>query len=133
MENDITKLKALVQQIENTSTIDDGTWLDHLNASQAFLVCIGAGPWKVHRRNKIQGQAVEALGKKDLAEVDDAKIFNYPLDWQNQKVADMIDYLKRYKITMRWFAKWVAGFPDPSKMLYEITKTRGREGIGCIC
>lgn len=127
--DEITKLKTLVQSIENKFQIDDGKWLDHLNASQAFLVCMGAGPWKINRRNLIQHGAVEALGDKDLSQVDDVKIFKYPLDWQNQKTGDMIDYLKRYKISMRWFAGWVAGFPNCIKMLYEITNTRGRAKI----
>lgn len=129
MENEIEKLKNLVQKIESSTTIDDGTWLDHLNASQAFLVCIGAGPWKINRRNLIQKQAVDALGDKDLSQVEDVKIFKYPLDWQNQKVGTMMDYLQRYKINMRWFAKWIDGMPDPIKMLYDITKTKHRAKV----
>jgi len=127
--NEINRLKNLIQQIESKYQIDDGTWLDHLNASQAFLVCIGAGPWKINRRSLIQHGAIKALEDKDLSQVDNVKIFNYPLDWQVQKTADMIDYLQRYKITMRWFANWVAGFPNPVKMLYDITKTRGRAKV----
>lgn len=127
--DEISRLKSVVQDIESKSQIDDGTWLDHLNPSQAFLVCIGAGPWKINRRNLIQQGAVEALGAKDLAEVTDVNIFKFPLDWQVQKTADMIDYLQRYKITMRWFAGWVAGFPNPIKMIYDITKTRGRAKV----
>lgn len=129
MDNEIEKLKNLVQRIETTFTVDDGTWLDHLNASQAFLVCMGAGPWKINRRNLIQHGAIAALGDKDLSQVDDVGIFKFPLDWQNQKTADMIDYLKRYQISMRWFAGWVAGFHNPVKMLYDITKTKGRAKI----
>lgn len=129
MDNEIDKLKNLVQQIENTYNIDDGTWLDHLNASQAFLVCIGAGPWKINRRNNIQTQAVEALGDKDLSQVDDVSIFQFPLDWQVQKTADMINYLQRYKVSMRWFAGWVAGFPEPVKALYNITHTKRRAKV----
>lgn len=127
--DEMVRLKNLIQQIENNSVIDDGTWLDHLNASQAFLVCIGAGPWKIGRRNFIQNGAIEALGDKDLSQIDDIKIFKYPLKWQNQKVADLIEYLKKYKITMKWFVEWISGMRDPVKVLYEITKTTGRAKV----
>lgn len=129
MSDETIKLRDLVSKIESASVIDDGTWLDHLTPSQAFLVCMGAGPWKINRRNLIQNQAIEALDRRDLSEIDDVKIFKYPLDWQNQKVSAVMDYLKRYKITMVWFTKWISGMPEPVRMLYDITKTKHRAKV----
>lgn len=127
--DEVTKLRQLVQKIESSSIIDDGTWLDHLNPSQAFLTCIGAGPWKKNRRNLIQKQAIDALGDKDLVEVNNINIFKYPLHWQNQKVGYMIDYLNRYRINMHWFTEWLSKRKNPVQILYEITNTRGRAKV----
>lgn len=126
---EITRLKELVKQLEQGNKIDNGTWLDHLNPSQAFLTCLGAGPWKIMRRTIIQKGAVEALGPLDLSEVDDISIFKFPLDWQNEKVFAMTDYLRRYLVTMTWFTKFISGMREPNKMLYEVTKTKGRAKV----
>jgi len=126
---EIIKLKKLVQDIEAISIIDDGTWLDHLNPSQAFLTCIGAGPWKVMRRNLIQKQAVDALGNKDLCEINDINIFSFPLQWQNQKVAALIDHLNHTSSTMCWFVKTLKNIPHPTGILYSVTKTKGRAKV----
>jgi hypothetical protein len=125
--SEVTKLKTLIQKIEATSAIDDGTWLDHLNASQAFVTCLGAGPWKIARRTLIQKEAVESLGGLDLSQV--ITPYRFPLEWQNEKLDAMIDYLKRYLVTMSWFAKFLSGMNEPTKMLYEITKTKGRAKV----
>ncbi len=128
-EQRIIQIRELVK--ETNDLIDDKrwNWLDDFTASEAFLVCLGAGPWKIKRRTLIQQQAVSALNKRDLSQVDDVSIFQYPLKWQNEKAAAMIDYLKRYKITMTWFVGFISGMREPTKMLYEITKTKGRAKV----
>jgi len=126
---EIIKLKVLVRYVENNSKIDDGTWLDHLNPSQAFLTCLGAGPWKIARRTLIQKEAIHALGDRDLTQINDIKIFRFPLDWQNKKIAAIIDYLQRYKISMSWFVRFIADMNEPAKILYDVTQTSGRAKV----
>lgn len=128
-EERIIQIRTLVK--ETNKFIDDKTWnwLDNFTPSEAFLVCLGAGPWKIKRRTLIQQQAVKALNKKDLSQVRDINIFKYPLKWQNDKVAAMIDYLQRYKITMTWFAEFITHIKNPTKLLYEVTNTKGRAKV----
>lgn len=126
---EISKLINLVRKLELTITSDDGTWLDHLNASQAFLTCIGAGPWKIQRRSLIQKGAVSALKDKDLSQIEDVRIFGFPLDWQNEKTALMIDHLKTHNTEMAPFSASLSSVADPRKTLYEITQTKGRAKV----
>lgn len=128
--SEIAKLKKIVYQLEsNTNNIDDGTWLDHLNPSQAFLVCMGAGPWKVKRRNFIQKGAIDGLGDLDLSEVKNIAIFKFPLNWQNQKTKNLIDYLNSIPTTMTLFIDTLKNSSNAIDMLYSITNTKGRAKI----
>lgn len=122
----LIQLKTLVNNIDTKP--NNPNWLDNFNASQAFLICIGAGPWKIKRRTFIQTQAVSKLGKRDLLEVENED-FGFPLEWQKQKVNAMINYLKTYKITMEYFTKFIADMKDPAQLLYEVTKTKGRAKV----
>ena len=127
--NEGTKLKNIVYTLEQKFIIDDGTWLDHLNPSQAFLTCIGAGPWKIKRRTSIQKAAVLALGLRDLSEIKDVSIFNYPLNWQNQKVKDLIKYLNYFSYNMNDFATVLKNSLNPLDLLYSSTNTKGRAKV----
>lgn len=72
-------------------------WLEGLDDSQAFLVCIGAGPWQAKRRHDVQNAALRAYaeqGYRDLAFADPNKL-GYPLTWQVQKITVMRDHLIR--------------------------------------
>lgn len=129
METDAFKLSTLVKTLEPITVTDDGKWLDHLNASQAFLTCIGAGPWKIQRRSLIQRQAIQALKDKDLSQIQDVAIFCFPLDWQNNKTAAMISYLKINDLTMQNFTKVLSKLDDPRKALYDLTETKGRAKV----
>lgn len=129
MKNEIIKLKNIVSAIENSSIIDDGTWLDHLNSSQAFLTCIGAGPWKVNRRNFIQKQAIANLGALDLSEIKNVEVFKFPLDWQNQKVYNLIEYLNNISYSMEHFSDELKKIPNAVEVLYSVTKTKGRAKV----
>lgn len=127
--NDLEKLQLLILKLEGNVKVDNGTWLDHLNPSQAFLTCIGAGPWKVNRRSLIQKQAVDALENNDLSQIDDVLVFRFPLEWQITKTAAMIDYLQRYKITMTWLSGFLSRIKNPVPMLYQITNSKQRAKV----
>lgn len=42
------------------------TWLSRHRPSVAFVCCIGAGPWRIGRRMKVQQSFINALGEEDL-------------------------------------------------------------------
>lgn len=82
MKNQRSKLLTFWE--ENQDNAKPFGWLQGRSYSEAFVICIGAGPWKYNRRKTIQGQALERLGGRDLLDIileeDDDW---YPLKWQN--------------------------------------------------
>lgn len=128
--DDIEKLKTFIDNIEqNNIKIDDGSWLDHLKASQAFLVCLGAGPWKIKRRTFIQTQALQILGDRDLVNVDVNETFGFPLEWQRSKIKYIIQYLQHHSWTMDQFIISLKDMTHPVKILYDITHTKNRAKV----
>jgi hypothetical protein len=129
----IIQIKAVYSKLErNIDKVKDENWkwLNHLTASQAFLVCIGAGPWKIGRRTLIQNQAVAGLENNDLSQIKNVACFKYPLDWQNQKVNDLIAYLNRYSLTMNQYVYYLKSIgPCAAQHLYKSTKTKGRAKV----
>ncbi len=89
--NQIEKLQTIYNNLLDK---DEFTWLDGLNSSQAFLACIGAGPWKLARRQKIQEGALEILGQNDLLFVSNEIINYFPLQWQKNIVQNLTNNLK---------------------------------------
>ena len=59
------------------------SWLQGLRPSQAFLLCLCSGPWKLPRRKRVQQAAINTLGTRDLAELSSID-FNFPLGWQRK-------------------------------------------------
>lgn len=101
------------------------TWLDGRSASDAFIICIGAGPWKFKRRQHIQKLGLERLAGRDLSELPE-NIDWYPLTWQNDYVQRTVGFLHQAKKTMAEFCAGVtsrlevyeaAGNPYGSKVL----------------
>ncbi len=73
----------------------DSSWVGS-NPSKAFLICLGAGPWKVERRKKVQEQAIRWLDDRDLGNILPSQFQNiYPLEWQNTMLLNMINSLNR--------------------------------------
>lgn len=95
---EITKLRSLFSSFTDKTKF---TWLNGRNASDAFVICIGAGPWKFKRRQTIQQLALEKLANKDLSELLSCNW--YPLDWQNKFVTNMVKHLKKNKVSMDKF------------------------------
>lgn len=71
-------------------------WLRGRSFSDAFVICVGAGPWKFGRRKSIQGQALRALGGRDLTFLSENEIVQmYPLQWQRDFTQRAVDNLTR--------------------------------------
>lgn len=60
--------EKLIKYIETADVKRSPAWLP-TRPSQAFLVCLGAGPWKFARRQKIQRDALDWLGDGDLVDL----------------------------------------------------------------
>ena len=60
------------------------TWLTEHRPSVAFAICIGAGPWRIGRRRKVQQSFIDALGINDLSSTKALKklVKASQLDWQ---------------------------------------------------
>ncbi len=76
-------LKAFCKENEGNARSFD--WLRGRSVSEAFVICLGAGPWKFGRRKTIQGQSLQKLNRRDIADLTEEEASNfYPLDWQNK-------------------------------------------------
>lgn len=82
---DIETIKSLAK-----GSIPNEGWLKNLSYSQAMVVCLGAGPWKIQRRKRIQEFALERLGDKDLFYLYKCKKTWYPLSWQNDILSKIV-------------------------------------------
>lgn len=87
----------------------DDPWLKAMTATQAFVVCVGAGPWKINRRRKIQRDALAIVGQRDLSEA----VPYYPLTWQTNMVWMMRTFLAVNNTTMTAFC---ASLKDPKEL-----------------
>ncbi len=107
MTSNIRKIKQIYKSLGKIERFD---WLNGRNFSDAFVISIGAGPWRRERRAKIQQEALNFLRSRDLFDVEicDGMDFVpehiiikcYPLDWQNKYLYNMIKYLQENNITM---------------------------------
>lgn len=76
-------------------------WLDGRSYSEAFVICVGAGPWRFERRKKVQGEALKQLDGKDLINWNyppKLSCFEYPLKWQNDIIFNTVHYLMGNKV-----------------------------------
>lgn len=99
----MSKLIKTVQQL-NKSLPDpkyDGSWMSD-EPNVAFLVSVGAGPWKEKRRYNVQKAAIDwfyGCGFKDMRDVssfthwEEEKV--YPFKWQNDFLFNMGHSLKK--------------------------------------
>lgn len=122
------KLQTLAERFSHVEKED--TWLDNLNASEAFVACIGAGPWKLPRRIFIQRSAIENLRGRDLSEVSDLEPLGwFPLDWQFSKTTNMVKWLRNAEWTMWRLCRRLENHGNPIQSLKTITKTKGRAKV----
>lgn len=117
-----TRLKALwddtIQRLPDQCTheVEDShwRWLEGLDDTQAFLVCIGAGPWQAKRRHGVQNAALQShaeQGQPDLAYIAPSRL-GYPLTWQVKKIMAMRLYLLKIRDDLSPFGPPFANFCD---------------------
>ena len=82
-------------------------WLRGRSYSDAFVICVGAGPWKLGRRKAIQGQALRILDGRYLIWLTHDEIENmYPLRWQQEFVKNAVQNL----LDQGWSSKGFESF-----------------------
>ena len=68
------------------------------DASKAFLISVGAGPWKEQRRFNVQKAALDWYAStyaRDLGKLEDIGFLKvYPFEWQNKFLRVLIKNLK---------------------------------------
>lgn len=90
-------------------------WLDDLNFSQAFVVCVGAGPWQRPRREQVQERALKRLKDRDLLHITIWDALSgpwYPLDWQNKMLDKMVRLLQLNDIFFKEYCEWLINTAD---------------------
>jgi len=94
---DIEKIKKMY----SSEPTYDHTWVGS-ESNKAFLICIGAGPWKVERRKKVQTRAIQWLNNRDLGNILPSQFENiYPLKWENDMLFNMITSLNKKQIEFK--------------------------------
>lgn len=134
MSDNIKNLKKLYESFGEV-TFDD--WLDGLNYSQALMVCVGAGPWKINRRLKVQTDALIYLGKKDIIDLFNCDVF--PFKWQNDIIKKLSTniYDGGYSSVNQLFItldKLYIHYGDTRKFLYSFCgKRNGVKVLSLFC
>lgn len=82
----MNELDILASEIEGVKPVPDSqaTWLSRHRPSVAFACCIGAGPWRLPRRQRVQQSFIDALGDYDISEAIALRRLTkrVQLDWQ---------------------------------------------------
>jgi hypothetical protein len=103
----------------------DGSWMGE-EANCAMLISLGAGPWKLPRRLKIQKAALQWFLSQhvtDLAQLEPEALDGiYPLKWQNNHLRRLIRALREKE---RTFADWCSaaifeGLDDGQPRVWEL-------------
>lgn len=79
-------------------------WLEGRSFSDAFVICLGAGPWKFKRRQAVQKKALEHLNGSDLSKIGTSNHW-YPFGWQNKMLNSMSKFLSDSSKTMNSFCE----------------------------
>lgn len=95
-------IERLKEAFHDAGVPDIVDWLPQ-DYSQAFVVCVGAGPWKADRRYKVQCAALDKLKERPLEVLESDKIDWFPLDWQNQFIQKMVRHLHTARTSMDGF------------------------------
>lgn len=126
----ILKIAPDVKEIHRKFRDEWKTWLPS-DPNTAFLVCVGAGPWKEHRRKKVQADAIEWYHARynDLSAVNPQRLIvepAFPLVWQNKMVFDLATNLRAGTYGIGTFAnfcdQWKSPGTDWSKSINDFFK-----------
>jgi len=143
--NKVSKLQKLYASF-NGKEVEMFSWLDGLTYSQSFMVCMGAGPWKIGRRQKIQEGALRWLGKRDLYDTDLlTKRFDYsntvdcfPLEWQKKTTQYLVGTLHQQNISMEKLCelltdKYLCDDDYARKEFYKSCGSNGTKVLSLFC
>lgn len=116
-----TKLKLAY---DGSKEVDD--WLP-ADLSKAFMICVGAGPWKFNRRQKVQQDALDFLDGRDLSELAELEITCYPFVWQRKMVNTLARHLKSRQQSMTEFCEEIrrAALDNPYMALWTFYSSCG--------
>lgn len=135
LEEEIYKL----YQLEKLGSDEEHNWkwLPE-NPNRAFLICLGAGPWKRLRRVTVQAAAMEWYEERwsDLSAIPKYGNWKpFPLDWQNLYLRNMIMALNEQKATFSFkCTQWTFHTKKWREQLLEFFKMCGvgYEGRKCL-
>lgn len=120
----------ILKKLDQINSKYDGSWMGN-NPSKAFLISLGAGPWKEKRRYNVQKFALDwfiSKGASDLKYIefkDSEKVF--PFGWQNKFLFNLIVSLRKNDVTFdslcnKWKSK--SNWEESLKELFTRCGTR---------
>lgn len=123
-------VKTLSDFYQSQLPVEPFHWLRGRSFSEAFVICIGAGPWKFGRRKKIQGEALNKLAGRDISEVmmDEAKDF-YPLAWQNNFILETSKSMRDIGLSFNAFCEDIKNKPQTLQLIKNISKSKGNPKV----
>lgn len=129
----VSSEQALLDFYKEHTPVESFKWLQGRSYSEAFVICIGAGPWKFERRKKIQGEALKKLQGRDISDLglDEASKF-YPLKWQNTFLHNSVQSLGILKQSFDFFCKELNLIEDvyfALDAIFDITRCSGNPKV----
>jgi len=92
----VNKIRIL-KKLDKVQVKYDGAWMGK-NPNYAFLISLGAGPWKEKRRYNVQKHALDWYKNKNVSDIRNLKFLNnekvFPFDWQNNFLINMTNSVK---------------------------------------
>lgn len=102
-------------------------WLSSMSNSQAFFVCLGAGPWVFERRAKVQDRALKWLKSRSLDQLKPGSVDCFPLGWENKYANQMVAHLHESSATFDDLCADLMSMADskPQRALFSFYKACG--------
>lgn len=123
-------LNKLFKKYSKLEASFDNTWLGK-NPSLAYLIAVGAGPWKIARRKLIQDKAIDWYLNQKIPDLGYAqKCDIYPLSWQNNFIYRMTRYCQnKPSLFSNLCLSWKqASYQDALKELFVAAGCKNPEG-----
>lgn len=90
-------VRRLERAIKKYPPARSPAWLPR-RFSQAFVVCVGAGPWIFPRRQSVQKKALDWLGNRDISETERGAE-PFPLNWENDVLLSARNICRKEGVT----------------------------------
>lgn len=119
-------LPKLLMRGKRKVKYDDTAWGTADKPSVSFLSALSAGPWRIERTQKIFDKMYKVVGQRDLSTLipEDIRSMGLPLKWQNDRMLNLVTYLRSTGQAMSDFARNLHGVP-PAKALEILYKALG--------